>query len=99
MVSRSFPRESRKTAAATGSVGEAFRARCRAFAQRGYAGVRFVPTGGVKEENLAAYLKTDGVVAVGGTWIAKKDDLSAGNWTEIRDRCRTACSIVAHARG
>ena len=39
------------------------------------------------------------VVAVGGTWIAKKDDLSAGNWTEIRDRCRTACSIVAHARG
>lgn len=63
-----------------------------------HAGVRFVPTGGITADNLAAYLGTDGVVAVGGTWLAKKDDLIAGKWSDIRERCRRARGVVDRAR-
>lgn len=64
-----------------------------------HAGVRFVPTGGVKPENLDSYLAVETVVAVGGTWIAKKEDLACGKWQEIRQRCRTAVEIVKRLRG
>jgi len=63
-----------------------------------HAGVRFVPTGGVSAGNLAEYLATDGVVAVGGTWIAKKEDLADAQWDAIRDRCREAQEVVSRAR-
>jgi len=63
-----------------------------------HTGVRFVPTGGVNTGNLESYLKLDTVAAVGGTWIAKKEDLQAGKWDDIRSRCKTALEIVAKAR-
>jgi len=64
-----------------------------------HTGVRFMPTGGASTANLEAYLKIDTVAAVGGTWIAKKEDLSEGKWDVIAQRCREACAIVAAARG
>jgi len=64
-----------------------------------HAGVRFVPTGGVNTANLESYLKLDTVAAVGGTWIAKKEDLAAGNWDDVRNRCKAALEVVAKARG
>jgi 2-dehydro-3-deoxyphosphogluconate aldolase/(4S)-4-hydroxy-2-oxoglutarate aldolase len=64
-----------------------------------HAGVRFMPTGGVNPANLESYLKLDTVAAVGGTWIAKKEDLAHGKWDDIRKRCKAALEIVAKARG
>jgi 2-dehydro-3-deoxyphosphogluconate aldolase / (4S)-4-hydroxy-2-oxoglutarate aldolase len=64
-----------------------------------HLGVRFMPTGGVNMNNLAAYLAVDAVAAVGGTWIAKKEDVAAGRWSDIRDRCKQALDIVAKVRG
>ena len=64
-----------------------------------HTGVRFVPTGGVNTANLEAYLKLDTVAAVGGTWLAKKEDLASGRWDDIRNRCQAAVAIVAKARG
>lgn len=52
-----------------------------------HTGVEFMPTGGVNADNAADYLALDSVVAVGGTWIAKPDDLVEGRWDAIRDRC------------
>lgn len=63
-----------------------------------HTGVRFMPTGGVNTANLESYLKLDTVAAVGGTWIAKKEDLANGKWDEIRNRCKAALDIVAKAR-
>ena len=65
----------------------------------GHTGVRFMPTGGVNMNNLESYLAVPTVVAVGGTWIAKKEDLAGGKWTEIRDRCRKAVEAVKRIRG
>ncbi len=63
-----------------------------------HTGVRFMPTGGVNPGNLESYLKLDTVAAVGGTWIAKKEDLTSGKWDEIRNRCASAIEIVARSR-
>ncbi len=64
-----------------------------------HTGVRFVPTGGVNTGNLESYLSVDTVAAVGGTWIATKDDIAAGRWAEISQRCRDAAETVRRVRG
>ncbi len=63
-----------------------------------HTGVRFVPTGGINASNLEAYLRLDCVVAVGGTWIAKKEDIALGRWAEIAQRCREAVDLVCRVR-
>lgn len=63
-----------------------------------HTGVRFAPSGGVNTNNLESYLKLETVAAVGGTWIAKKEDLANGRWDDIRDRCKAALEIVRKAR-
>jgi 2-dehydro-3-deoxyphosphogluconate aldolase/(4S)-4-hydroxy-2-oxoglutarate aldolase len=63
-----------------------------------HVGVRFMPTGGVNPSNLESYLKLGTVAAVGGTWIAKSEDLAKGKWDDIRSRCKAALQIVAKAR-
>jgi 2-dehydro-3-deoxyphosphogluconate aldolase/(4S)-4-hydroxy-2-oxoglutarate aldolase len=63
-----------------------------------HTGIRFMPTGGINPGNLASYLRLDTVAAVGGTWIAKKEDLVTSQWETIRSRCQAAREIVAKAR-
>ena len=63
-----------------------------------HTGLRFNPSGGVNTTNLESYLKLESVAAVGGTWIAKKEDLANGKWDDIRARCQAALEIVAKAR-
>jgi len=60
----------------------------------GHLGVRFIPTGGVSLANLADYLAEPSVIAAGGTWLAKKDAISAGKWDEITANCREVCELV-----
>lgn len=64
-----------------------------------HTGVRFMPTGGVSTANLEDYLKVGTVAAVGGTWIAKKEDIAEGRWDIIAQRCRDALAVVASVRG
>ncbi len=63
-----------------------------------HMGVRFVPTGGVSIGNLESYLSLDTVAAVGGTWLAKKDDIAAGRWSDIQQLCRAAVATVHETR-
>jgi 2-dehydro-3-deoxyphosphogluconate aldolase/(4S)-4-hydroxy-2-oxoglutarate aldolase len=63
-----------------------------------HTGIRFMPTGGVNPANLETYLKVETVAAVGGSWIAKKEDLANGKWDDVVDRCKAALEIVAKAR-
>jgi 2-dehydro-3-deoxyphosphogluconate aldolase/(4S)-4-hydroxy-2-oxoglutarate aldolase len=68
------------------------------FAPYGHTGVRFIPTGGVTPASLESYLNCKAVAAVGGTWLAKKEDLATGNWEEIRRRCEAAVETVRRVR-
>jgi len=58
-----------------------------------HTGVRFMPTGGVSATNAAEYLALKTVLAVGGTWIAKKDDMAAGRWDVIETNCKVATAF------
>ena len=68
------------------------------YAPYKHTGVRFMPTGGVKPDNLADYLSCPAVAAVGGTWLAKPADIAAGKWDEITARCKAACEVAKAAR-
>lgn len=48
------------------------------------AGIRFCPTGGVNPGNARDYLKLPNVVCAGGSWVAPRAELAAGNWDAIR---------------
>ena len=64
-----------------------------------HLGLNFIPTGGVTEQNLPDWLKVKSVVAVGGTWIARTDDIRNGQFAEITRRAKSALAVVARARG
>jgi 2-dehydro-3-deoxyphosphogluconate aldolase/(4S)-4-hydroxy-2-oxoglutarate aldolase len=64
-----------------------------------FGGVRFVPTGGITAENLAAYLKLPMVFACGGSWLVAGKLLNAGAFDEITRLTREAVGIVRSERG
>ncbi len=55
-----------------------------------FHGIRFCPTGGIAQENLAAYLELDNVMAVGGTWMAPHALIQAGDWAGITRLSRSS---------
>jgi 2-dehydro-3-deoxyphosphogluconate aldolase / (4S)-4-hydroxy-2-oxoglutarate aldolase len=59
-----------------------------------FAGVQFIPTGGVEPGNLKEYLSFPRVHAVGGTWIAKDAMISAGKFDEITRLAREAVVLA-----
>ncbi len=48
-----------------------------------YGNLKFMPTGGVNTGNINDYLKSERVLACGGTWMVKPDLISSGNFEEI----------------
>jgi 2-dehydro-3-deoxyphosphogluconate aldolase/(4S)-4-hydroxy-2-oxoglutarate aldolase len=65
----------------------------------GHLGVKFVPTGGVSLKNLADYLALAQVLAVGGTWIATKETISAKKWGDIEKNAADVVQAVKKIRG
>lgn len=55
-----------------------------------FSGIRFMPTGGIKFDNLEKYLGCDKVVACGGSFMAPAEMLEAGDFTGITLNCRKA---------
>lgn len=51
---------------------------------------RFCPTGGVSLSNMNDYLSLPNVLCVGGSWVAPKDVLVAGDWDEVESLAREA---------
>jgi 2-dehydro-3-deoxyphosphogluconate aldolase/(4S)-4-hydroxy-2-oxoglutarate aldolase len=45
--------------------------------------MRFVPTGGVRPSTVASYLSLPPVLAVGGSWLAPRTLVAAGDWQAI----------------
>jgi 2-dehydro-3-deoxyphosphogluconate aldolase / (4S)-4-hydroxy-2-oxoglutarate aldolase len=55
-----------------------------------HLGVRFIPTGGVSLETMGDWLKHRFVAAVGGTWIARPEDMRSGKFAEITAKAKAA---------
>ena len=55
------------------------------------AGLRFCPTGGVGANTAQAYLSLANVACVGGSWVAPREAVAAGDWVGI-ERLAAAAS-------
>ena len=64
-----------------------------------YGGVKFIPTGGINQNNLADYLALPSVHCCGGSWLVKASLISAGKFDEITNLTRDAMSLVRQVRG
>jgi len=58
-----------------------------------FRGVAFCPTGGIDETRAAEYLSLPNVPMVGGSWMAPKDAVAAGDWRRIRRLAERAATI------
>ena len=47
------------------------------------AGLRFCPTGGIGDRNRAGLSGAANVACVGGSWVAPRDAVAAGDWSRI----------------
>lgn len=57
-----------------------------------YGNVKFMPTGGVNEDNLKAYLSFEKILACGGTWMVKSDLIDNKQFDEIEKLTKDAVS-------
>jgi 2-dehydro-3-deoxyphosphogluconate aldolase/(4S)-4-hydroxy-2-oxoglutarate aldolase len=58
-----------------------------------HLGVRYIPLGGITQNNLADYANTPQVLAIGGSWIASKELIKNGNWSEITRLAKAAKEV------
>ena len=55
--------------------------------------VSFCPTGGVSPANANSYLSLPNVVCAGGSWVAPKDKMQAGDWGGITTIAKAAAAL------
>ena len=63
-----------------------------------YPKLRFIPTGGINPENIAAYLKIKSVVACGGSWMVPADRIVAKDFETITKLTAEAVAVVRRCR-
>ena len=63
-----------------------------------HLGLCFNPTGGIHPSNMGDWLAEPNVRAVGGTWIATRQDIADGNWAAITQNARDAVVQVKAVR-
>ncbi|GIV65292.1 MAG: hypothetical protein KatS3mg046_552 [Bellilinea sp.] len=59
-----------------------------------FPSVRFIPTGGIQTDNLSSYLTHERVLAVGGSWLAKRQWIAAGQFDQIKAQVKAALQAV-----
>lgn len=80
-VQKFFPAEASGGAAALAAIGAPI------------PQVRFCPTGGVSMKNVGDYLKLSNVLCCGGSWVAPKAAVAAGDWAEVERLAREAAAL------
>ena len=59
--------------------------------------IRFCPTGGIDLAKAPSYLALHNVVCVGGSWVAPKDAVEAGDWARIEKLAAEAAGLKRQA--
>ena len=63
-----------------------------------HLGIRYIPLGGVRLDNMGDYLADEDVLAVGGSWLAKADLVGAEDWDRIARNAAGARRVAVEAR-
>jgi 2-dehydro-3-deoxyphosphogluconate aldolase/(4S)-4-hydroxy-2-oxoglutarate aldolase len=62
-----------------------------------FSGIKFIPTGGVDNDNLTQYIIPQ-VFAIGGAWLCERKHINNGDFKAITTACETAVNIVKRVR-
>lgn len=60
-----------------------------------FPNIRFMPTGGINEDNLTEYLSYRGIIACGGSWMVNSKLISEGRFDEITRLTKEAVALIA----
>lgn len=58
-----------------------------------HLGVKHIPLGGLTVKNMADYLGEPSVGGIGGSWLAQRDAIRAGDWPGITAAAREAIAV------
>ena len=59
-----------------------------------YFQLRFMPTGGINQENIGSYLACPQVIACGGSWMVKDSLITEKKYDEIEALCKEAVEQI-----
>jgi 2-dehydro-3-deoxyphosphogluconate aldolase/(4S)-4-hydroxy-2-oxoglutarate aldolase len=59
-----------------------------------HLGIKFIPLGGLDASNVKKYLDMKEVLAVGGSWMVKQEDVSAGKWDLVEKNINEASALL-----
>lgn len=59
-----------------------------------YGNMRFIPTGGIDESNVLAYLKFPKTLACGGSWMVKPELIAAKKFDQIKELTARAVQLM-----
>ena len=57
-----------------------------------YNKIKFIPTGGINENNMNSYLENPKILACGGSWMVNKQIIKAKEFTKIKEICKKTVS-------
>ena len=57
------------------------------------AGLSFCPTGGIGADTASSYLALPNVACVGGSWVAPRDAVAAGDWQNVERLAAAAATL------
>ncbi|MDB6170762.1 MAG: 2-dehydro-3-deoxyphosphogluconate aldolase [Chthoniobacteraceae bacterium] len=58
-----------------------------------HLGLKYIPLGGLTISNMADYLREPVIGGIGGSWIAPRDDIRAGEWARITESAHRAIVV------
>lgn len=59
-----------------------------------HLGLKFIPLGGCNYDNASAYLQSDLITAIGGTWVAKRPLIQSESWDAITNNAREIRALI-----
>ncbi len=60
--------------------------------------LKFVPLGGLNINNAAQYISSPLICAIGGSWIANRQNIMAGEWDIITNKAKEVRKIISDAK-
>ncbi len=60
--------------------------------------VKFMPTGGISLDNLAAYTANPAIIACGGSYMVTAKLINEERWDEITELCRKSVELIQEVR-
>ena len=64
-----------------------------------HLGLQYIPLGGLNQENAGTWLESPLILAIGGSWIAKRDVIKNRDWGKITENAKKITELVKAIRG